>query len=136
MSEYHSVECQLKVQYEANLLEALKKMGYHPKVYETAQNLEGYRGDQRSQQAHIVIARNEVGVASNDIGFLRKEDGTYLIHVSSYDSARWKKTFPELVKNYATSVVGDIVKNGPYQWDSQKTDDNGVTTIKLIVRDQ
>lgn len=97
--------------------------------------LSGYQGDARSQKAHIVIPRGQISSASNDIGFLREEDGTYTVHVSEYDQSRWKKVFPEIVKHYTTDVVQNIVQNGPYQWDSQTTDANGVTTIRLTIRE-
>jgi len=135
ISEYHSVECQFKVQYESHLIAALEKLGYKPQIHETARSLEGYRGDSRVQKAHIIIPRAQVGGASNDIGFLRKDDGTYTLHVSAYDQSNWKNKFPDLVKHYTSGVVQNIVQNGPYQWDSEKTDAQGVTTIRLIVRD-
>jgi len=135
ISEFHSVRCQLRTQYESSLLEGLKKIGYSPKVYDKAHSLFGYTGSERPQKAHIVIPRGQVGVASNDIGFLREEDGFYTIHVSEYDKEKWNKKFPELVKHYALDVVNKLVQSGPYQWESQDIDKNGVTTIRLLVRD-
>lgn len=135
MSEFHSVRCELRTQHESSLIEALKKLGYKPSVHEQAKALFGYRGDERNQKAHIIIPRGQVGAASNDIGFFREADGVYTIHVSAYDKKKWDEKFPELVKHYATDVVHKIVQSGPYQWDNQTTDANGVTTIRLIVRE-
>lgn len=123
------------MQYESSLLEALKKIGYKPRVYDNATALFGYQGDTRSQKAHIVIPRGQVGTASNDIGFFRETDGTYTVHVSAFDKKKWDEKFPELVKHYAADVVHKIVQSGPYQWDSQSTDNKGVTTIRLTVRE-
>lgn len=123
------------MQYESSLLEALKKIGYKPRVYDNATALSGYQGDARSQKAHIVIPRGQVGAASNDIGFFRETDGTYTVHVSAFDKKKWDDKFPELVKHYATDVVHKIVQSGPYQWDGQSTDNKGVTTIRLTVRE-
>lgn len=95
----------------------------------------GYRGDARDQKANIVIPQSQVGSASNDIGFLRQDDGTYLMHVSAYDKTKWDNKFPEIVKHYASGVVSQIVQNGPYEWESQSVDANGVTTIKLRVHE-
>jgi len=116
-------------------LKALKKVGYNPKVYEKEFALSGYQGDARSQKAHIVIPRSQIGSASNDIGFFRETDGTYTVHVSAFDKNKWNKKFPEIVKHYATDVVNNIVQSGPYHWDGTSTTDNGVTTIRISVRE-
>lgn len=110
-------------------------MGYNPKIHEKAAQLHGYQGDARSQQAHIVIPRSQISNASNDIGFERESDGTYTIHVSAFDKKNWDKKFPEIIKHYTTDVVHKIVESGPYQWENQTVDANGVTTIRLTVKD-
>ncbi len=135
MSEYHTLNCTFKVEHEDSLIQALKSLGYNPKIYDQPAKLFGFQGDEREQTAHIVIPRKQVGSASNDIGFLRQDDGTYMMHVSSFDNRKWNSKLPDLIKNYTTSVVNKIVNNGPYQCVSQSTDENGVTTIRLVVRD-
>lgn len=134
MSEFHTVEVQFKVEHESHLIKALQKLGYKPKIFDQEVALEGYQGDKREQKAHIVIPRSQVGPASNDIGFLRS-NGTYKMYVSAYDQNYWQKKMPTLCKEYTQNVVRHIVANGPYQWDTASTDANGVTTIKLIVRE-
>lgn len=57
-------------------------------------HLTGYAGDQRKQVAHVVVPQATVnkylgGGASNDVGFLRREDGTYEAVVSAYDEGSW-----------------------------------------------
>jgi hypothetical protein len=57
-------------------------------------HLTGYQGDSRKQTAHIVVPQTAVndylgGGASNDVGFLRREDGTYEAIVSAYDEGSW-----------------------------------------------
>ena len=117
-------------------MSALEKLGYKPEVHETPTQLFGFSGDRRRQVANIILPKRQVGAASNDIGFLRQSDGTYLVHVSAFDKNRWDLKFPELVKHYAQGVVEKIIQHGPYQWDSQTVDEKGVTTIRLRVHDQ
>jgi hypothetical protein len=63
-------------------------------VHAKPQNLVGYAGDTRKQKAHIVVPQQTVndylgGGASNDVGFLRRDDGTYEAIVSAYDEGCW-----------------------------------------------
>jgi hypothetical protein len=78
------------------LVEALVEMGYsreHIEVHDTAQGLYGYHGDLRQQKANVIVRRQHVGGASNDIGWEKQSDGTYTQHISDYDShkhnAKW-----------------------------------------------
>ena len=73
------------------LLSALSDLGFdHSKleVHETPVSLVGYQGDRRTQTANIVIRRQHVGSASNDVGFLQTPTG-YQAHVSGYDHPRY-----------------------------------------------
>ena len=86
MSEF--VECKTKFKDKKALVEALIAMGWTAnqiEVNEVAQNLYGYQGDKRNQKANIIIRRKNVGGASNDIGFVKKPDGTYEAIISEYD---------------------------------------------------
>jgi hypothetical protein len=56
--------------------------------------LRGYKGDLRKERAHVVVPQQIVntylgGGASNDVGFLRQQDGTYSAVVSAYDQSAW-----------------------------------------------
>ena len=64
-------------------------MGLTPEVHEESKNLHGYQGDTRSQKAHIIVPRVQVGNASNDVGFERI-DGGFILHASAYDMA-WRE---------------------------------------------
>jgi hypothetical protein len=73
------------------LLAALADLGFglsKVEIHETPVSLVGYRGDQRAQTAHIVIRRQHVGSASNDVGFLASPMG-YQAFVSGYDHPRF-----------------------------------------------
>lgn len=71
-------------------------------VHNNPQNLFGYSGDKRSQKAHIIIRRKYVGSASNDLGFIRTDDGNYVSVISEYDSNKYGKIWiGQLTGNYA-----------------------------------
>lgn len=57
-------------------------------IHATPVPLVGYRGDRRDQCANIVIRRQHIGTASNDVGFLVTPTG-YQAFVSGYDHPRF-----------------------------------------------
>lgn len=86
MSEFTICETQFR-DLKA-LVTALVEAGIdrgHIEVHEDAQNLYGYHGDKRTQKANIIIRRQHVGGSSNDIGFVKKADGTYEAIISEFD---------------------------------------------------
>ncbi|RLC88989.1 MAG: hypothetical protein DRJ03_00065 [Chloroflexi bacterium] len=88
------------------LMETSKWTAAQIEVHETPQNLFGYHGDKRSQKAHIIIRRQHVGGASNDLGFVKSENGNYKAIVSEYDSRRYGKDWVgRLTGNYAYHKV-------------------------------
>lgn len=73
------------------LLAALVDLGFGSdkvEVHATPVNLEGYAGDERVQRAEVIIRRQHVGAASNDVGFLASPTG-YRAIVSDYDRGRF-----------------------------------------------
>jgi hypothetical protein len=69
------------------LLEALSDLGFtadQVEVHQTAVPLVGYEGNHRRQHAHVVIRRQYIGDASNDVGFERTATG-FRAHVSDFD---------------------------------------------------
>jgi hypothetical protein len=104
MSRYCEVQTEFKDQ--DSLIDALVETGKWTtgqiEIHEVPQHLFGYHGDQREQKAHIIIRRKHVGSASNDIGFVKREDGKYEAIISEYDSGRYgKKWIGSLTGNYA-----------------------------------
>ena len=66
------------------LLAALTDIGF-PIVEEGRElPLYGYQGDRRAETAEIVVRRQHIGRASNDLGFVRTPDG-YVPIVSEFD---------------------------------------------------
>lgn len=78
----------IKVQYknQAAVVAALEQLGFKPVVYEQPVHLCGYRGDERPEVAHIVVPRNQISSASNDLGFIWSEQSlAYEMIISDYD---------------------------------------------------
>jgi hypothetical protein len=84
----HYVECKPGFKDREALIEALVAVGFDRSQIEVHQEmvvLYGYRGDERPQRAHVVIRREHVGPAANDVGWERMPDGTYRAWISEYD---------------------------------------------------
>ena len=113
-------------------------MGYKPVVSETAKKLQGYAGDMRSQKANVILPRSQVGSASNDVGFEKKADGTFVAHVSAYDKSSNfnKKKMNKLKQLYAKHrLKGKVkLKGSKYRIKSESVDANGNIKIKIAIR--
>ncbi len=87
------------------LIEALCKAGFQRQqieVHENAQNLVGYEGYGRKQSAKIIIRRQYVGRASNDIGFKMTPTG-YKVIISAYDQGKYGRNWQnQLFGHYET----------------------------------
>ena len=70
---------------ERYLVEGLTAMGYRVEVHADGAALVGYHGDERRETAHVIIRRAQLDSASNDIGFVRGQDGRYQAILSEYD---------------------------------------------------
>ncbi len=83
-------------------------------VHDIPQHLFGYKGDKRQEVAHIIVRRRYVGSSSNDIGFIRTQDGTYEAIISEYDSSKFGTTWRKKLKgNYAYEKVRqDMTRRG------------------------
>lgn len=107
MSEYRTTKTIYKD--KKCLLAALAELGFTADKVEDhaeAQHLYGYQGDKRSQKAHIIIRREHVGGASNDIGFAKQADGTYEAIISQYDQGRYNKAWNnKLTQHYNVNVT-------------------------------
>ena len=133
MSAYQEYTTQFKD--AAVLVEALCAMKWRTgtltaadiEVHEEAVALCGYHGDVRSQRANIIIRRAKVGSASNDIGFVRQEDGTYRAIISQYDRGYHNEAFVDLLsQTYAEKMVEQKAKAKGYRVQKQKLDDGKI----------
>jgi len=66
------------------LIAALADLGYSVIEEGEALPLFGYQGDRRPETAEIVVRRQQIGAASNDLGFARTDRG-YVPIISEYD---------------------------------------------------
>jgi hypothetical protein len=68
-----------------HLIAALRELGLQCEFHPAGAYLVGYEGRLRPEMAHVIIRRHQIGVASNDIGFARKPNGTFAAVLSEYD---------------------------------------------------
>ena len=106
----HFVECQTEFRDAQALIAALVECGFEEsqiEVHEQAVSLFGYQGDKRPQKAHILIRRQHVGQAANDVGWERQADGTYRAWISEYDGRhRFNQEMQNRIKQeYAYQVI-------------------------------
>ncbi len=109
-------------------------MGYNPVTHKEAQSLEGYRGKKRSQKAHIIIPRKQVGGLSNDVGFEKVGKG-YVLHASAYD-VRWRtgEKIKTLNKTYIENKLRkEVGKSTALSVISRKVREDGKIEIQLRV---
>ena len=93
------------------LLAVLADLGYRDVEQGDALSLYGYQGDRRSETAEIVVRRQHVGAASNDLGFARTEQG-YVPIVSEYDqrTLHQGQFLVKLRTAYSERVVEEVRK--------------------------
>jgi hypothetical protein len=106
----HFVECRTEFRDPQALVAALVECGFHEsqiEIHDQAVPLFGYQGDERPQKAHIVIRRQHVSQAANDVGWERQTDGTYRAWISEYDGRhRFNAQMQNRIKQeYAYQVV-------------------------------
>lgn len=107
-----SMYCEVKTQFKnqdcliAAMMETHGWTQEQIEVHTEAQPLIGYQNDARPQKAHIIVRRVNVGTASNDLGFERQPDGSFVAHISEYDRNRYNDQWINNLKgNYAFHVV-------------------------------
>lgn len=108
MSKY--VELRTSLTDQRYLVEALQELGYEPEVCPEGRALVGYGGDQRAEQAHVIIPRGQLDSASNEIGFVRDSGGVYQAIVSEYDRGigfddAWLGRLAQVYKERQTMAV-------------------------------
>jgi len=91
------------------LLAALGNLGYGEVEEGEALPLFGYQGDQRPETAQIVVRRQHLGSASNDLGFTRTPQG-YIPLVSEYDQQTLQggRFLVKLRTAYSEHVVEEV----------------------------
>jgi len=90
-------------------------------------------GDVRPQKAHIIMRREHVGQAANDLGFERQANGKYRAWVSEFDQRHgygdaW---MGKLKQAYGVEKARVEAKKKGYRVSEQKLDDG---RIRLVCR--
>lgn len=139
MSQF--VQCQTQLRDRRTLLRALEEMGWareEIEVHETPVPLYGYQGDTRAERAEVVIRRQFVGRASNDIGFARQPDGTYAAIISGYDQRTRGRFGPydqawlgRLSQGYAAHLLTAQYRQKGWQVRRERREDG---IIRLVAR--
>lgn len=133
MSHFTRVKTQFKS--GENLVRALKAMGFKQvEQHASPKGLYGYQGDLRSDTAHIIVRRKYVGSASNDLGFIRREDGTYEAIISAYDRQTGKdeRWMTRLRREYGRSTVMEYAKRKGY--DVVESKQTQSEEIRIVLR--
>jgi len=83
LSKYE--ETATEIRQSGHLITALRELGLRAEFHPAGANLVGYEGQERPERAQVIVRRNQIGTASNDIGFARKPGGTFAAVLSEYD---------------------------------------------------
>ena len=132
MSHFTTINTQMVS--ESHLVEALRELGFSEvEVHEEPENLYGYQGDVRPQKANVIIRREHVGRASNDIGFARNDDGVFQAFISEYDRSRYdEKWLQRLTQRYAYHVTKDRLEEQDFTMVDEEVEED--ETIHITVR--
>ena len=121
----------------AFLVQSLRDMGYKKvEVHEQAQQLYGYQDDLRPETAEVIIRRQYIGSAANDVGFKRQPSGEFEAIISEFDrrthcGPSWLK---ELNRRYAYAVIQDQICEQNLVVEEELTLTNGDVVITLSER--
>ncbi|GAA3260965.1 DUF1257 domain-containing protein [Dactylosporangium siamense] len=130
MSHYTRVRTRMR---EPKLIaEALANLGLPlVEVHDIPQRLIGYRGDTRRSTAEVIVRREHIGLASNDIGFRRTGDGTFEAVISDYDRQTYDADWLGRVSyQYGRAATLQFAEVGGYAVE-EEVDDDGLTRMVL-----
>ena len=115
------------------IIKALQELGYTAEVHNKAKNLEGWHGEKRQQTANIIVNRQQVHSAANDVGFLLKADGTYEMIISNFDrhAIHGKKFTQDLLQLYSKHKTRKQAIQMGYMVQSESIDNEGRMKIRI-----
>ncbi|GHG98857.1 DUF1257 domain-containing protein [Streptomyces lanatus] len=115
------------------LVLALATLGFTAvETHATPQTLYGYRGDARPERAEVIIRRAHIGRASNDIGFRRRDDGTFEAVISEYDRSRYDhRWLTRLARAYGHTAALRYAEENGYEVDSDVLEEDGRRRLVL-----
>lgn len=131
MSHFTCIKTELK--NRDTLIQALADVGFHEvEVHEKAQHLYGYQGDVRPQTAEVIIRRQYIGVASNDIGFKQQNDGQFEAIISEYDCQNYSQEWlNNLTQRYGYHRLLATAPEQGFTVEEEETLEDG--TIRVVV---
>lgn len=131
MSHFTCIKTQLK--NRDTLIQALADVGFNDvEVHENAQHLYGYQGDVREQTAEVIIRRQYIGSASNDIGFKRQDDGQFEAIISEYDCHKYSQSWlNSLTQRYGYHTLLATAPEQGFTVEEEETLEDG--TIRVVV---
>jgi len=127
------------------LIDALIEMGYkreNIEIHEEAQQLYDYTGrathytDKNGDKANVIVRRQHVGGAANDLGFkINPETGTYEAIISRYDSGKHNSTWLAGLKtNYSEKTLIKTCKKQGFKFFGKKVVDGKIQMQWLDTR--
>jgi hypothetical protein len=131
MSHFTCIKTQLK--NRDTLIQALADVGFDDvEVHEKAQHLYGYQGDVREQTAEVIIRRQYIGAASNDIGFKQQDDGQFEAIISEYDCHQYSQSWLNgLTQRYGYHTLLATAPEQGFTVEEEETLEDG--TIRVVV---
>jgi len=132
MSHYSVIDT--RIASGKHLVRALQDMGFHEvEIHAEAQPLIGWLGDSRESRAHIIVRREQVGAASNDIGFFQTPGGYFQARISDFDRVLFgKKWLDGLTQRYSYHVATDLLAERGFETVAEGRDRDG--TVRLTLR--
>ncbi len=134
MSAYTTLETQL-VSAEHIVL-ALRDLGFPVvELDETGRSLVGWQGDRRAERAQVIVRREHIGEQSNDIGFARGHDGTFVALNSEFDREHCgygDEWLGRLTQRYAYHVARSQLEDRGFDLVEETVDNE--ETIRLVLR--
>jgi uncharacterized protein DUF1257 len=127
-TEFNDQECLIKALADNEVIKYS-----NVEVHEQPQNLVGYHGDTRTQKANIIVRRKDIGGASNDIGFLKGENGKFTAIISDFDKGKHNATYMTgLKKSYAAARMHKEARRQGLKFKSD-TMVNGKRVVKYLM---
>jgi hypothetical protein len=130
----HFTTIRTKMIDQQHLLAALRDLGFNTVESQTTPStLFGFKGDARPEMAEIIIRRQYIGAASNDIGFAKSADGTFQAIISEYDRGRYSQSWLQKVQcRYAYHATKEALSNEGFCLVEEEQQQDG--TLHLVLR--
>lgn len=129
----HFTTVQTRFASAKHLARALRELGFSEvEVHATAQPLIGWLGDQRQVVGNVIVRREHLSAASNDLGFVQNAAGTFDALISDYDRRRFDRAWLDrLTQRYAYHVARDLLTAEGFEINQDEQDATGAIHLTL-----